>query len=618
MKNYAIICGRDKEYLEHNKDLISNYVSKIIYCNSRNIHNIKRKIKSYDRYYVFDCKSKLTEDLISLAIKNSNDLNYSYYFKNNSMGLYVFHGRKGVKKYKKPIEKINKISERHEVDSKLAVITTFFNPHNFINLRYNYLKFSEKIKEKADLFPIELSFDGNFFIEDENVIQIKGTEENILWQKERLLNIALENLPKEYTNVAWIDCDIIFENENWVDDVNNELQKYKVVQVFNACNRLNKDDKVYKVSHSIVKKTIESGELVNNSIGTPGFAWAIRREVIDKIKFLDINILGGADAVMFRSFFGNIFSAEKKKWCEDAFSEVDSSVNYIPGNITHLYHGDRKNRSYGNRYDILKNNNFSYDEDLYKDENNLWRIKDKKIIEEIKEYFGKRQEDDNILDINTYFDNIYVLNLDRHKERFEKVKNKLDNLGIKFQRFSAIDGNNLDTSKIKFGSSNKGLLENKYAYACLKSHIEIIKDAKKNKYKRILVFEDDVLISKDIHVHFQKLRKIKDWKLLYLGATQYNWNLKFTEDFYYANRTFGCFAYGIDQTIYDLILRKNDNTLSVDSVLHKKIQPMYKSKSYVFYPNICRAGVSTSSIRTERDNEKHGEKIRWNILKNYI
>lgn len=99
------------------------------------------------------------------------------------------------------------------IKPKLAVITTFFNPCNYINLKHNYLKFSKKIKDKCDLFTIELSFDGNFFINDENVIHINGDKDNILWQKERLLNILLSKLPKDYTNIAWVDCDILLKTK---------------------------------------------------------------------------------------------------------------------------------------------------------------------------------------------------------------------------------------------------------------------------------------------------------------------------------------------------------------------------------------------------------------------
>jgi GR25 family glycosyltransferase involved in LPS biosynthesis len=523
-----------------------------------------------------------------------------------------------------------KISKRSEdIIPKLAVITTFFNPKNYINLKYNYLKFSEKIKEKADLFPIELSFNDDFFIQDKNVIRIKGNESNVLWQKEKLLNIALSKLPEEYTNIAWIDCDIIFENQNWVDEVNEKLKYYKVLQLYENAKRLDDNGDIERISEGAISRIARVNFVENVLYGIPGFAWAIRREVIDKVKFLETQIIGGADALMYYSFFGVDDSILHKKmnkewfdiymnWFSKSHLEINGSVSYIKGNILHLYHGKMINRNYENRYKILTENNFNPEEDLIEDVNNLWKFKDKELSKKMSKYFESRNEDDNIIEINNYFDNIYVLNLNRRADRFEKIKNKLDLLNIKFERFSAIDGDDISDDEYDFSKfiQGRGMLENKYALACLRSHIEIIKDAKSKGYERILIFEDDVLISKDINIHLQKLRKIKDWKLLYLGSTQYNWDVEFIEDFFLSKRSLGTFAYGIDYSIYDEILNQSVGK-SVDNVI-SDIQGKYYGECYTFYPNICVSDVSESDIRSDRDQESHSKRMRWDILKNYL
>ena len=55
-----------------------------------------------------------------------------------------------------------------------------------------------------------------------------------------------------------------------------------------------------------------------------------------------------------------------------------------------------------------------------------------------------------------------------------------------FKDFQAVDGNTLSDDIIKVHPKlSKGRI------GCMLSFYEIIKDAKKNKYKKILVFEDD-------------------------------------------------------------------------------------------------------------------------------
>ena len=515
------------------------------------------------------------------------------------------------------------------IKPKLAVITTFFNPNDYINLKRNYMIFSEKIKEKCDLFPIELSFNGEFFIEDENSIRISGNDRNIMWQKERLLNLALERLPKKYTNVAWIDCDILFENEDWVEDCNEMLQKYKVVQLYQSANRLGAEGRTETRSKGIISRISQINKLdVNLSKGIPGFAWAIRRECIDRIKYLDTQIIGGADSLMFYSFFGvknaHVSNQMNKewfdafsKWSDLAFSEIDSSVGFVAGEITHLYHGQMKNRSYNTRYEILSEAGFDPEKDLAIDKNGLWKFKRKEIPKKLSKYFESRDEDDNIIDINSYFDKVFVLNLDRKPERMKAMIVKLKSLKIEFEKFSAIDGNNLEFDNSGF-VAGRGMIENRYALACLQSHLEIIKMAKEKNYRRILILEDDVMISRNIKVHLQKIKDIPGWKMLYLGTSQYDWNLEFREGFFLCRKSLGTFAYAIDESIYDeVILMLEKKNKSIDNIL-SDIQAAHYGECIAFYPNICVADVSDSDIREKRDNASHSEKMRWNLMSDYI
>jgi hypothetical protein len=45
---------------------------------------------------------------------------------------------------------------------------------------------------------------------------VRTDQTNVLWQKERLLNLALQRLPEHCTKVVWLDADTFFTNPNWV------------------------------------------------------------------------------------------------------------------------------------------------------------------------------------------------------------------------------------------------------------------------------------------------------------------------------------------------------------------------------------------------------------------
>jgi hypothetical protein len=59
---------------------------------------------------------------------------------------------------------------------------------------------------------VELSFDGRFDLTDQDadiLIQLSGGA--VLWQKERLLNLAIKAAPAGVKHIAWFDCDVILQ-----------------------------------------------------------------------------------------------------------------------------------------------------------------------------------------------------------------------------------------------------------------------------------------------------------------------------------------------------------------------------------------------------------------------
>ena len=121
-------------------------------------------------------------------------------------------------------------------------------------------------------------------------------------------------------------------------------------------------------------------------------------------------------------------------------------------------------------------------------------------------------------------DKIYILNLDRRIDRMNDMTKLMNELMVyKWERFPAI--------KPKFNSIDRDLysgynrmmkLNKKYvkgSVGCKLSHIEILKLAKKNHYKSILILEDDVEFVgnfRHIDIGMRELEGIR-WDILYLG-----------------------------------------------------------------------------------------------------
>jgi hypothetical protein len=215
--------------------------------------------------------------------------------------------------------------------------------------------------------------------------------------------------------------------------------------------------------------------------------------------------------------------------------------------------------------------------------------------------------------ISSYFDNIYCINLDRRKDRWDRVKKEFDRFDLNVERFSAIDGGSFDS--VNISKSNLGKIENNAALSCLLSHYYVIKDAKLKGYSRILIFEDDVFLSHDFEENIKNISNI-DWMMMYLGASQFDWNeIEVLDGFYKCKNTLGTFAYCLDSSLYDKVLAEFEKkSKSVDNIF-SHIQSKYSDYCYTIYPNIVISDVSESDIRGGKEMVEYSNSMRWDLNK---
>ena len=120
------------------------------------------------------------------------------------------------------------------------VVTSYYNPCGYRSRRTNYHHFQSALK--APLLTIELARPGHFELEDGDAdLLVRVESEDVMWHKERLLNLSLEHLPPACTELAWVDCDVIFESEAWVDEAARALETYPLVQCFTQMKYLPSD-----------------------------------------------------------------------------------------------------------------------------------------------------------------------------------------------------------------------------------------------------------------------------------------------------------------------------------------------------------------------------------------
>lgn len=212
------------------------------------------------------------------------------------------------------------------------------------------------------------------------------------------------------------------------------------------------------------------------------------------------------------------------------------------------------------------------------------------------------------IELNDVVDHVYVLNRDVDIVRMKKVDTILKSNNIEYERFSAIDGINLEDINSNF---------NKYAYGCYLSHISIYKNAIANKYKSVCIFEDDIILSSKFKSDlFNLYKSVPSWQMIYLGCSQQinTWDeltINYNLGYYYSKKCNGTFAYCIKVSLLEKILSYIENKLEcIDTILHS-IQNNYAC--YSALPSIVISDVTNSTIRESRDQCDISQQNGWRL-----
>lgn len=235
--------------------------------------------------------------------------------------------------------------------------------------------------------------------------------------------------------------------------------------------------------------------------------------------------------------------------------------------------------------------------------------------------------------VNNYFDKVFVLNIERRADRWERTSQLLQQNGIfNAERFIGYDGSeqphkqewsrymkqplSVDEAKIH----QKGI-KSAGSWAILKSMKRLIEQAKNKGYRKILTLQDDILFHKQFLDKFYETLTVtipSNWKLMYLGASQHSWksgHVTHGKGFYRCyGMTDGAFAVAIDSSVYDALLDEIDKfVLPFDTGALCAVQRKFGDDCYVVSPNLIIADVRDSDLRKSRDLDATSKGFKWNL-----
>ncbi len=303
----------------------------------------------------------------------------------------------------------------------LAIVTCYFNPCGYRNREVGYQRFANDLRQQGvEPWVIEASLPGckPFVAVDDRVLHVTLPKHDWLWQKERLLNLLIKQLPRHLTKIAWVDCDLLFTNDQWPKLASEALDTWPVIQLFDFAFWLGPDDEIMNWQGKADRRASLASIAMHYPdrakdfrIGSPGFAWASRRSLLEKHGLYENEITGGGDSMIATALYGwtdhhfiltgtQAMVHDGMNYVRAVHNDVKGFVGYIPNQIKHLWHGSYEARSYVDRRKQLQVLGLDPFRDLQHDPDTGLLRWTKHAAPELRKYvrgyFRSRKEDESL------------------------------------------------------------------------------------------------------------------------------------------------------------------------------------------------------------------------------
>jgi hypothetical protein len=315
------------------------------------------------------------------------------------------------------IEPVSAPARRYRPAPDVAVVTSYFNSHNYASKRQGFELFRRSMERSGvPLFIGECAFGEEPFELERSSSVFQFRCDDVMWQKERLLNLTIDRVPDRYTKIAWVDADILFTNPAWIVETSERLEDTPVVQPFSHAVRLRPRETTdfgggeRSRGFCFTRAALPSLARLRYHIhGHTGFAWAADRQLLSDIGLYDAAIVGTGDHLMAHAFSGDFGSAclqvvlgassgfldHFRGWAQHAWGRVGGRLGHVGGAVLHLWHGETANRGYARRYRELTGLGYDPAVHLRGDPGALWGWSEEGayLADWTMRYFDNRRED---------------------------------------------------------------------------------------------------------------------------------------------------------------------------------------------------------------------------------
>ncbi len=266
--------------------------------------------------------------------------------------------------------------------------------------------------------------------------------------------------------------------------------------------------------------------------------------------------------------------------------------------------------------------------------------------------------------LNSVFERVQVINLDRRPDRWERTSAQLAAAGATAERFSAADGRfpeiqaeyaeycakplvttngavkpviysedlyvHYESQNARIAhieqKANRKAIASPGAWGYLRSYERILEAALTDQVETLMVFDDDVSLHRDFETLFDAAMQElpDDWLILQLGTLQYNWSdpwMKWRSPTLYQTSgvAIGSHAVGMRFEIMPFLLdhvKRMDLPFDVGAL--SATVKAFSDRCYVIYPNLAIQALGESEISTSEFQKSHtveeiAQVYRWRL-----
>jgi len=199
------------------------------------------------------------------------------------------------------------------------------------------------------------------------------------------------------------------------------------------------------------------------------------------------------------------------------------------------------------------------------------------------------------MNLNQFFPHKVCINLDRRTDRWQKMLGRFAQHDIQqVERFAALSSEN--TAIPAEWSHLPG------AYGCLRSHLAIIEQARKEARQSVLILEDDAVFDPELKTRFAlSIDQLPaDWDMLLFGGLHGEPPQPVSPNVMKVTYSLSTYAYALKHTIYDGFIEVNRRATRVLDENTRQLQKRFNC--YCFMPHLAWVEEDYSDVTDERTN----------------